>query len=278
MLTQPANPQPNNNNDDNQQTDNQPINNSSTNNSPANNSYVNAYIPPQPSASQPADILANGDQNPANDQYNEPVGQAVNNDSNSNDGSTNWGEPINLSSATPTDWGVGKNDQAINDFNQAQDDASLASGATQDQDSESIEDQNIFELLGVNDGTDQEKEQFLDELQDVIWEDFLETDLELLVTEEEHNKIKDILGQTSKNKQEIQDEAVQFLEELIPDLEEIMLEKALELKEDMVRERIAGMREFYAGNTNALDQLNNAEELIRQDKWRSVAKVLNGIG
>lgn len=96
--------------------------------------------------------------------------------------------------------------------------------------SESLEEQNIFELLGVADGSDEEKEEFLDELQQVIWEDFLENDVELLVTLEEKKQVDAILAKTDSNDLEKQEELVVYLEKLIPDLEEIMLEKALELK------------------------------------------------
>ncbi len=143
--------------------------------------------------------------------------------------------------------------------------------------SEAIEDQNIFDLLGVNDGTEQEKEKFLNELQQVIWEDFLEVDLDLLVTQEESSKVRAILSNQDKDENAKQEEVFALLESLIPDLEEIMLEKALELKEDMVKERIAGMKEFYSGNQSALEAISQAEELLTQDKWASAAKKLNSL-
>lgn len=145
--------------------------------------------------------------------------------------------------------------------------------------SQSLEEQNIFHLLGVTDGSSDEKEDFLDELQQVIWEDFLENDLELLLTEEELMDFKKISGYSSSkgSDSQRQEKMIIFLEKLIPDLEEIMLEKALELKEDMVRERITGMKEFYANNPRALASLEKAVELIDNDQWREAAELLNGI-
>ena len=151
-----------------------------------------------------------------------------------------------------------------------------ASSSSETTDQEALENQNIFVLLGVDDGTEQEKEAFLDELQLVIRDDFIENDVQLLVTESEMNELKQIMGKQGEA-EEVQEELVVYLEKLIPDLEEIMLEKALELKEDMVKERIAGMKEYYQGNQSALDALAEAERLADQNKWKSVADKLNSI-
>lgn len=143
--------------------------------------------------------------------------------------------------------------------------------------SQALEDQNIFYLLGVTDGSDEDREAFLDELQEVIWEDFLEKDVELLVTEEELAEMKKIMSQKGLDATAMQEKVIEYLEKLIPDLEEIMLEKALELKEDMVRERIAGLRQYFTGKTEQLDKLAEAERLIHENQWRSAAEVLNGL-
>lgn len=141
--------------------------------------------------------------------------------------------------------------------------------------SQALEDQNIFHLLGVTDATEEEKEAFLDELQQVIWEDFLENDVELLITEEEMVELRKIMATKEKSELEQQEAIVVYLEKLIPDLEEIMLEKALELKADMVKERIKGMKEYYAGQPEKLDQLTKAESMIAEDQWRAAAEFLN---
>jgi len=141
--------------------------------------------------------------------------------------------------------------------------------------SEALEDQNIFELLGVSDGTDEQKEEFLTELQDVLWEDFLEYDAQLLVTKDEYAELKQIREQHAENVSEQQEAVVGYLEKLIPDLEEIMLEKALELKSDMVKERIAGMKELYLEDAAYQGQLSVAEDHISAGRWNSAAVVLN---
>lgn len=140
---------------------------------------------------------------------------------------------------------------------------------------EALEDQNIFFLLGVEDSSEEEKEAFLDELQQVIWEDFIEIDVKSLITPEEFDQLKAIMNKGDGV--EVQEEMVVFLEKLIPDLEKIMLEKALELKEEMVMERIAGMSEYYLGKEEQLAKINQAKELISKDKWHQGAKLLNSV-
>ncbi|MDQ3008059.1 MAG: hypothetical protein M3Q81_00510 [bacterium] len=141
---------------------------------------------------------------------------------------------------------------------------------------ESLEAQNIFFLLGVTDGTEEEKESFLDELQQVIWEDFLEKDVELLLTDTEGVELKKIMDNPQNlGDSELQEAIVVYLEKLIPDLEEIMLEKALELKEELFRERIAAMKEQSADQPAVTDTLTQAESLLSENKWRQAAEQLN---
>jgi hypothetical protein len=144
-------------------------------------------------------------------------------------------------------------------------------------DAETLDTQNIFELLGVMDGSDQEKDAFLDQLQQVIWEDFLENDVQLLLTKTEITELHALLEEKDQSETDRQEAAVVYLEKLIPDLESIMLEKALDLKREMVFERIAGMRELHGGKAEVLAKITEAEVLFKQDKWLSGAQILNAI-
>jgi hypothetical protein len=140
-----------------------------------------------------------------------------------------------------------------------------------------LEKENIFFLLGVEDGSTDEKEKFLDELQEVIWEDFVENDVELLLTSEELENFKKIQATGQINEPKVQEAMLTFLEKLIPDLEEIMLEKALELKEDLVMERVKGMEEYFAGNEEALSKVNSAKQMLDQNLWHDAAALLNTV-
>lgn len=155
--------------------------------------------------------------------------------------------------------------------------ATPTSSPTPSSSSETLEDQNIFHLLGVEEATESEKEAFLDELQQVIWEDFLENDVELLLTEEELVEFKKIADKQMADQEAHQTEMVEYLEKLIPDLEKIMLEKALELKEDMIRERITQLTEQYKESPEKLAKVTESSHLVEEQKWRSAANVLNAI-
>lgn len=143
--------------------------------------------------------------------------------------------------------------------------------------SEALEDQNIFEMLGISAATDAEKETFLDELQQIIWEDFLDNDVELLLTDEELGEFKKISEKTGLSEDDKQTEMVDFLEKLIPDLEKIMLEKAIELKEEMFTERLVQLRKEFAEKPEALNKLDEAQKLQQDQKWRQAAQVVNAI-
>lgn len=146
---------------------------------------------------------------------------------------------------------------------------------------EDIETQNIFFMLGVEKGDDNLKEKFLDQLQDVIWDDFLTNDVSLLLTQEEMTKFNDIKKKADSangaDLEKARDEMVEYLEGIIPDLEDIMLEKALDLKADLFVERINGMKEYFAEKPDQLAEVNKAEQFMFEDKWMSAAQALNSI-
>lgn len=143
------------------------------------------------------------------------------------------------------------------------------------QSSQTLESQNVFYLLGVQKSQPQEQESFLDELQQVIWEDFLESDAKLLITTNEYEQLQQLMNKTDVSEADKQEQMVVFLEKLIPDLEEIMLEKAIALKADMFRERVAGLREYYQGQSQQLEQVEKADQLMSQNKWYDAATALN---
>lgn len=128
--------------------------------------------------------------------------------------------------------------------------------------SQALEDQSIFDLVGDTEGTTQEREKFLDELQKVVWDDFLDNDVELLLTEEEMHPLEEIVTRENTDQLTKQQEIVKYLEAKIPDLEEIMMEKALKLKEDLLQERISGMEKFYADKPANLAKINEAKIAI----------------
>jgi hypothetical protein len=179
---------------------------------------------------------------------------------------TPWQPP-----AASTDSVADSADQSTKQSNQPSQSVGVSAGSP----NQSLESQNIFDMLGVSDGKPEEKEAFLDELQDVMWEDFLAHDAELLLSEADMAKLNEI--KAKGNAPEVQEEILVFLEKLIPDLEDMMMDKAIELKEDMVMERIAGMREFHSQNAEALEKITQAEKMISEGLWADATQLLNSI-
>ena len=143
--------------------------------------------------------------------------------------------------------------------------------------SQSLEDQNIFHLLGIQGASESEKESFLDELQQVIWEDFLENDVDLLITDSEMEEFKKIRGRKFQSDVEQQSALIDYLEKLIPDLEKIMLDKALELKEEMMFERVNELMQMYRDDAARLAKVKQAKQLMGESQWGAAADLLNTI-
>jgi hypothetical protein len=155
---------------------------------------------------------------------------------------------------------------------------SQSSPPSTSQQSETLVDQNIFYLLGVDEGTSQEKEDFMVELQETVWNDFVKTDLALLITSEEKIRADEILSAEGTAELEKQEQLLEYLDSLIPDLEEIMVEKAMKLKQNLVKERIENMRKALANDQEKISQLDEATQLFSQGRWYSGAVLLNKIG
>lgn len=141
------------------------------------------------------------------------------------------------------------------------------------EESEELRAQNIFEMLGLANISDEEKNQFLDELESMIWDDFVVHDLELLLTSEEYAKAREVLDSSSDENQKKEDLIV-YLEKIVPDLDEVLYEKALELKSEMMGERLSKMKE--GADEATLAKIKQAEGLISRNLWRQAATLLNG--
>ncbi len=139
--------------------------------------------------------------------------------------------------------------------------------------SEELKAQNVFDMLGLMSISDADKNQFLDELEDMIWDDFILHDLELLLTSEEYVKARQILDDSAKDEAAKKEALIVYLEGFVPDLDEVLYEKALELKSEMMGERLNKMKE--GASEEVLAKIKEAEELISQNLWRSASALLN---
>ncbi len=134
----------------------------------------------------------------------------------------------------------------------------------------------IFTMLGVT-GTEDEKEQFLDELQDLVWQDFVDVDLMDKLEDRDMDEVEGILADDTLSVKDQQEKLVGVLQRIMPDFEDVLLNKALELKEDMLRERIAGLMEYYKDRAAELAKVNQAEDLVNDEKYKEAVDLLNGL-
>lgn len=148
---------------------------------------------------------------------------------------------------------------------------------TSTENSEALADQNIFFLLGAEKSPAQEQEKFLDELQATIWEDFVLNDMGLLLTTQEKEKADEISNNSALSELQKQEQLLDYLDGLIPDLEAIMLEKALELKQDLVKERVESLKEVSLDDQQKQNKIQEVELLLSQGRWYSAGNLLNQI-
>lgn len=148
---------------------------------------------------------------------------------------------------------------------------------TQLPDSEELIDQNIFYLLGIHEGNEDEKEKFLVELQQIIWEDFLENDLRKLLSAEQQPQVEKILMNNQLEDLEKQEQVLDLIEDMIPNLDEIMKKKALEFKQDLVMDRVKDMKNRYQQHADALAKITQAEQDFQQGRWKTGSILLNEI-
>ncbi|MCL2109972.1 hypothetical protein FWH30_00035 [Microgenomates group bacterium] len=144
----------------------------------------------------------------------------------------------------------------------------------QEETAQSLEQQNVFTLLGAESLTDEEKENFLERLNKAVWDDFLDNDVELLLTEEELVKLTDVIKKMEISDEEKQAEMEAFLMEVIPDLERILVEKALKLKKDLAWERMSGLEKMHAQDAGVLEKITQAKEKAGAEQWGETIALL----
>lgn len=144
-------------------------------------------------------------------------------------------------------------------------------------DEEALENQNIFTMLDIKDQDETEREKFLEELENLIWDNFIEVELPLLLNSEEKNQADQILADTSKTEDERKEALLVYLEKFIPNLDEVMYKKALTLKKEMFEERLAKMRRQAdeEHNLNLMADLDQIQELIKAGRYKTAVELLN---
>lgn len=148
---------------------------------------------------------------------------------------------------------------------------------------ESLSSLNIFFLLGAQNLPQAEQDRYLEELQNVVWDNFISYDIHQF-PEVNQQEVANVLAKYNKanlsteDKLAQQEEILLLLEKYLPNLEDIILQKALQLKQQLVQERLLALKEKYADNQQASQQLMQAENLLQQEAWSAAAEILNSLG
>jgi hypothetical protein len=160
--------------------------------------------------------------------------------------------------------------------------AELSPSATPDSDDnsvneENLESQNIFNMLGLENLEETEREAFLADLEQLIWDNFIDVELALLLNSEQKAQADLILADNSKTEDERKEALLVYIEEFIPNLEEVMYNKALSLKKEMFEERLKKVRDQATedNNLSLIADLDQIQELITAGRYKTATELLN---
>ncbi len=132
----------------------------------------------------------------------------------------------------------------------------------------------IFEMLGVE-GTEEEKEEFLSEVQDVIWQDVVENDLAPILSDEEADNVHTLLNDEGIEQNTKRDYLFDLILKKVPQAEDVLLQRTLQLKSDLLHERLHGMQEYFSNNAASMQKLQTAHQLIENQDLDAAVAILN---
>jgi len=132
-------------------------------------------------------------------------------------------------------------------------------------------------MLGLKNLEEPEKEAFLADLEQLIWDNFVEVELPLLLNSEQKAQADQILADQSKTENERREALLAYVEPFIPNLDEVMYKKALSLKKEMFEERVKKMRDQATeeNNLSLMADLDQIQELIAAGRYKTATELLN---
>ncbi len=133
----------------------------------------------------------------------------------------------------------------------------------------------VFTLLGITEASNEERELFLAQLQDAIWEEVVDEELSDSLTDEEIDSIDQTITDESISADEKRNRLFAMLAEKVPNLEERLMETTNDLKFDLLGERVEGLREYYADKAEQLQVLDQVEEMVNNGNLNEAVAVLN---
>lgn len=187
----------------------------------------------------------------------------------SQDGGTVVSEPVNMASdrVNPQVAGANPSDDKLAGPPQNM------GGQKNPQALEELAKADIFKLLGMVNITEAEKKKNLDEMEETIWEDFVETDLPEMLAGEQKAQYFDLL-KTSPSAEKI----INFFGKNLPaNFEEKYLQKTLNFKAEIVKEQIETLMLANEGkDPQKIKLLEAAKEAADAGYWKKAEELMQG--
>jgi len=138
---------------------------------------------------------------------------------------------------------------------------------------QTLDEIDVFTLLGMT-GSDEEKAEFLDQMQQTVWTQVVEEEILPTLTQAQITQVEDIMADDSVPLEESKSKVFAFLLETTPELPELMKEKILEFKGEILVSRIAGLRDRYEGNPSELERLDSIELMLDEGNIQPALQAL----
>lgn len=132
----------------------------------------------------------------------------------------------------------------------------------------------LFDLLGLT-GTAEEEEAMANQLTDGLWTEFTATDMMDDLSEETVDDLEDTLEDESLSEEKRSEKLAKLVEKDMPDIKKRFTHKVLELKADLVHERVMGLQSYFEKNDTALHEIDRVKELMKDGKWSDAVNLLN---
>jgi hypothetical protein len=137
----------------------------------------------------------------------------------------------------------------------------------------------IFTVLGVAQD-DPDREAFLQQMEEAIWEEIVENELSDKLGETELAQIETILNDEAASAEEKRDHLFGMLVDKVPNFEKVVRDYTMAAKRDLLSERLEGTKEYYSQtspNADKLSQVERAAQLFEAAEFSACAQALNAI-
>ncbi len=137
----------------------------------------------------------------------------------------------------------------------------------------------IFTVLGVAQD-DPDREAFLQQMEEAIWEEIVENELADKMGEAELAQLETILNDEATSVDDKREQLFGMLVGKVPNFEIVVREYTMAAKRDLLLERLEGTKEFYGTtqpNADKLSQVERAGQLYEAGEFSACAAALNAI-